>query len=291
MGLAYNTNGLAHHDLLGAIELLADIGYQGVSITLDHGALDPFSETLERQLEQVESALRTLGLRCVIETGGRFLLDPRVKHEPTLVTAEPAARQRRVDFLCRAIDISKRLGADCVSLWSGVVRDGAGYAEALGRLASGLSEVLDYAEKKGVDLAFEPEPGMFIDTLDAYDRLLDELSVQGTLTGRLRLTIDIGHLHCQGETPIPAKIQQYAARLANVHIEDMQQGIHEHLMFGAGTIDFPPVIAALAEIRYDGCLSVELSRHSHIGPAAAQQAFDFLWPLIQASESAYNKHN
>ena len=47
MLLAYNTNGLANHDLLDAIELLADIGYSGISITLDHGALNPYDEQLD----------------------------------------------------------------------------------------------------------------------------------------------------------------------------------------------------------------------------------------------------
>ena len=93
---------------------------------------------------------------------------------------------------------------------------------------------------------------MLVDTLAAYDRLLAELAARSVDTSRLRLTIDIGHLHCLGELPIPAKIRQYAARLANVHIEDMRPGVHEHLMFGDGEIDFPPVIAALDEIRYDG---------------------------------------
>ena len=58
MRLAYNTNGLAHHDLLAAIELLANIGYQGIAITLDHGALNPFDSHLEDQLLQVSEALR-----------------------------------------------------------------------------------------------------------------------------------------------------------------------------------------------------------------------------------------
>jgi sugar phosphate isomerase/epimerase len=281
--LAYNTNGLAHHDLLDAIALLAGIGYRGVSITLDHHALNPYDEQLDSQLAQVDHALAKYQLRCVIETGARFLLDSKTKHEPTLITADPVSRARRVDFYRRAIDIAAQLNADCVSLWSGVVRDGANDREAMDRLAGGLAEVLKYATERSVDLAFEPEPGMFIDTLARYDDLLEELTRREVDTARLRLTIDIGHLHCQGELPIAAQIERYRDRLANVHVEDMRRGVHEHLMFGEGEIDFRPVIATLAKIGYAGVLSVELSRHSHEGPDAARRAYDFLYPLVQAA--------
>ena len=37
MRLGYNTNGLAHHRLVDAIDLLADEGYQSIAITLDAG--------------------------------------------------------------------------------------------------------------------------------------------------------------------------------------------------------------------------------------------------------------
>jgi sugar phosphate isomerase/epimerase len=288
MLLAYNTNGLASHALLDAIEVIAEIGYEGISITLDHGALNPYDERCGTYCDRVAKSLRKYGLRCAIETGARFLLDPRNKHEPTLVSPDLADRERRVDFLCRAIDIAAELNAECVSLWSGVVRDEAGEAEAFSRLTTSLAAVLDHAGKSGINLAFEPEPGMFIDTLVAYDRLLAELAAHGVGASQLRLTIDIGHLHCQSELPIPAKIRQYADRLANVHIEDMRASAHEHLMFGEGEIDFPPVIAALAEIGYDGLLSVELSRHSHEGPDAARHAYNFLWALIKGGKSAKN---
>jgi sugar phosphate isomerase/epimerase len=283
MLLAYNTNGLAHHDLLEAIRLLADIEYRGVAITLDHGALNPYDGRTVAQLEQVALALDARNLRCVIETGARFLLDPRTKHEPTLVTADPAGRARRIDYLCRAVDIAAKLKADCVSLWSGVVHAGAGEGDAFSRLVAGVTEVLGYAEKKNVVLAFEPEPGMLIDTLGRYADLLDELTAQRVDAARLKLTIDIGHLHCQGEVPIGNHIRRWRDRLANVHIEDMRTGVHEHLMFGDGEIDFPPVIATLAEIGYSGLLGVELSRHSHEGPSAARRAYNFLRPLIELS--------
>jgi sugar phosphate isomerase/epimerase len=66
-----------------------------------------------------------------------------------------------------------------------------------------------------------------------------------------------------------------------VHLEDMRAGNHEHLMFGQGEIDFPPVLAALDEVGYRGGLHVELSRHSHEAPEMAQRAYEFLHPILE----------
>lgn len=274
MLIGYNTNGLAHHDPFEAIELLAEIGYRSVAITLDHGRLNPFSPDFNDQLAALRRLLERLQMRSVIETGARYLLDPRRKHEPTLVSPDEGGRARRVAFLKAAIDTAHELQSDCVSLWSGVVRDGADFDSALARLLAGLRPTLDYARVRNVIIGFEPEPGMLIDTMDRYDkldRLLDHPCFQ--------LTLDVGHLHCLGEVPIADVIRRWRQRLVNVHIEDMRRGVHEHLRFGMGEIDFPPVIDALQTCGYTGGVHVELSRHSHVGPEAARQAFEFLRPL------------
>src|SRR5580693_8489055 len=104
MHLGYNTNGLAHHDPFQAVELLAEIGYRSVAITLDHGPLNPLSDGFLDQVRQMRRLLDRLQMRSVVETGARYLLDPRAKHEPTLVSPDPAARQRRVGFLSRAVN-------------------------------------------------------------------------------------------------------------------------------------------------------------------------------------------
>lgn len=271
MYFGYNTNGLAHHDPFDAVELLAEIGYRGVALTLDHGPLNPFAPSFHEALARMRRLLGRLQMRSVIETGSRYLLDPRRKHEPTLVSSDAAERQRRIDFYRRAIEAASELGSDCVSLWSGAVYDGAPSDVTFGRLLAGLLPVLDFADERGVVVGFEPEPGMFIRDMDGFDELRRRLDHP-----RLRLTLDIGHLHCQGELPIADYVRRYAAQLVNVHLEDMRRGVHEHLMFGEGEIDFPPVLAALAEIGYSGGVHVELSRHSHLGPQAARQAFEFL---------------
>ena len=135
--------------------------------------------------------------------------------------------------------------------------------------------MFDYAERRRVVLGFEPEPGMFIDTMARYEELLTRID-----SPCFKLTLDIGHLHCMGETPIADQIRRWAPRLVNVHIEDMRHGVHEHLMFGEGEIDFGPVVQALLDVDYDGGLHVELSRHSHRAPQAARRAYEFLSVLI-----------
>ena len=280
MLLAYNTNGLAHHNPIEAIELLADLGYGGIGLTIDHALLDPSSgDCRAPSLPQLQETLRRLGMRSVVETGARFLLDSRQKHEPTLMTADPEQRNRRIEFLQYAVRVAAELQSDCVSLWSGILRDPL--EDPFQHLIDGLAEVCEYAQSHGVLIGFEPEPGMFINTMERFDELLTRFDHPA-----LRLTIDVGHLHCQGETPIDDHLRRWSSRLVNMHIEDMRFGVHEHLMFGEGEIEFPPVFAALAEIGYQGLVQVELSRHSHQAPEAAQRAMDCLKPLLPPSNTS-----
>ena len=146
-------------------------GYGSLAITLDHHTLEPASPDLSARIESWRRAVAAAGMTCVIETGARHLLDVRVKHEPTLVTASSEARARRVAFTCGAIDVAADLGAGCVSLWSGVCRDAADAESIWGRLTHSLDTILDHAARRGVVLGFEPEPGMFIDTLARYGEI------------------------------------------------------------------------------------------------------------------------
>ena len=121
--LAYNTNGLAHHRLKEAIVLLADLGYEGVAITPDVGELDPL-DLRPAFVREVRALIGDLGLDVAIETGARFVLDPRRKHHPSLLEEASADRERRIDFCRRSIDLARELGAEVVSIWSGVAPNG-----------------------------------------------------------------------------------------------------------------------------------------------------------------------
>ena len=281
MLLGYGTNSIGDVDPLDAIPMLGGLGYRSLAITLDHHTIDPFAADLPATIARWREALARSQMACVIETGARHLLDPTHKHEPTLVTADREARGRRVDFLCRAIDIAVELSAACVSLWSGVVRDGADEEAIWGRLTSSLAPVLDHASLRGVPLGFEPEPGMVVDTLARYGHLLERLG----RPEHLRLTVDIGHLECMGEWPLDESLRPWADRVVNVHVDDMLACRHEHLPLGAGDVDFPPILAAIAAGGYRSGLHVELPRQSHRWVETARQSAAFLTPLLSQESS------
>src|SRR5699024_4785958 len=215
--LSYGTNGFGDHRLSDAVEVIAELGYTGVALTLDHHHLDPFAPSISAETAALRRQLTRLGLDTVVETGARYLLDPRHKHEPTLVSA--GGRDLRVDFLHRAIDVAAELGSPVVHLWSGVLPAGDTVEAGWQRLLDGMAQILPNAEAAGVDLAFEPEPGMFI------ERLADVRELQKRLGNpeRLRYTIDVGHALCNEEAAPEEIIQAAGDQIAHIQIEDMRR--------------------------------------------------------------------
>ena len=177
MRFAFNTNGCAHHRLDDALGLIADSGYDGVALTLDIHHLDPFADGFRAELSRVAARLRTLGLGCVVETGARFLLDPRQKHEPTLVSASAEGRARRVEFLTRALEVSAECGAEAMSFWGGVPKAGVSPEQARAWVAEGAAEVVRRAERLVVALAHTEEVNPAV--VRFLNRLSDHLFVLG----------------------------------------------------------------------------------------------------------------
>ncbi len=265
--LGYNTNGFAFHRFDDALEIIADLGYRCVAITVDHNVLNPYDSEWKHRLKLARGRLSAMGLESVIETGARFLLDARRKHQPTLLDPAADARERRFSFLSRCIDIADGLGSSAVSFWSGALPAGQPAEAAFDLLADSCRRLADYAAERNVTLAFEPEPGMLIDKLAGYRDLASAVE-----RPNFGLTIDIGHLQCNEHGPPDSLIRQHSHDLANVHLDDMCRGVHDHLFFGEGEVDLAAVFGAFREIGYTGPACVELSRHSHNAVVVATEA-------------------
>jgi sugar phosphate isomerase/epimerase len=267
--LGYGTNGFADHHLADTLSVLAGLGYQGVALTLDHRHLNPFTPGLARRTAATADRLRNLGLSVVVGTGARYLLDPYRKHRPTLLDDDPSLR---LDYLRLAVSVGADLGAEAVSFWAGSPAPDLAPATAWDRMTAGCTEIIDAADRAGVVLGFEPEPGMLVQNLAGWHALRRRLGAPECFG----LTLDIGHCRCVEPDPVPDCVTATAPYLVHVQIDDMRRGVHEHLDFGDGEIDFPPVLRALADAEYRGLVSVELPRHSHVAPTVAATSLSFL---------------
>lgn len=277
--IGYGTNGFTDHPLPFALDVLQDEGYTAVALTLGHPHLDPFAPDWRAQAEALSADLRRRRMRAVVETGARYLLDPVRKHRPTLVdrNAEP-----RMVFLRRAIEIAAILGADCVSLWSGVLPDDVTLDAARVLLDERLLELTAVAAAAGVPLALEPEPGMVVETV------ADALAVRARLghPAILGITVDLGHCVVVEPGGVVGALRAAGALLRNVQADDMLPHAHEHLPFGEGALDLDAALATLRELDYRGVVAVELPRHAHAAPALARASMAALTAAAARSGAA-----
>ena len=267
MLLGYNSNGLTSHRLDDALRLLADEGFQAVAWTPDVGHLDPLTISTS-EIDALAKLLDELGLACVVESGARFLLDPRRKHRPNLLENDATGRVQRLALYEKHLEIAEAIGARALSLWSGSLPRDVPADLGRARLKAGLEALLEIAEERQVPLAFEAEPGMLLETVAEVLDLRQELG-EPELFG---LTLDIGHLYVTAEG-LPADIiPGLGELLLQVHVEDMRHGIHEHLPPGEGDVDFAAVWASLEAVEYSGPVCWELSRSAHAAPEMLRRA-------------------
>ncbi len=273
---AYNTNGCAHHRLEDALRLIADAGYDGVALTLDWHHLDPLADDWQKRTERIASLLRELELGCVIETGARFLLDPKKKHEPTLINPDKQERQRRIAFLKRAVQVAAILDAETVSFWAGIKQPSVSKDQAWSYLREGIAELVTFATDQGVRVSLEPEPGMLIETNADFLALT---SGDVGLSRQPDLALDLGHVWVTGEQDPAAAVYAYRDRLGTVSIEGMQEGIHLHLPLTEGDMEIRPLLMALRAVNYTGLVCVELSRESPRAHLAIPESIEYLKKL------------
>ena len=267
----YNTNGFAHHKIEDALQILAELGYRSIAFTLDYNTVEPFAANAIARARELGKMAQDLGLNLVIETGARFLLDPRRKHQPTLISKQASDRKKRVDFLLRCAELGLAMGSNTLSFWSGKPDFEAAEDAYWQLLIEQCIEISKQVENSGMKIAFEPEPGMFIDTMDKFEQLHKAI-----LHSKFGLTLDIGHLECMNEMPLLPHLEKWSSVLWNIHLEDMRRGVHDHLPPGEGSIDFGKVFEGLNKIKYEGGVHWELSRHSHDAVETARKCRQFM---------------
>ena len=118
-----------------------------------------------------------------------------------------------------------------------------------------LSELVPYAEERGVKLALEPVNRFETDVLNLVEQaseLLDAVDAKHTLG----ILLDTFHANIE-EASIPQAIALAGEKLCHVHANENHRGI-----IGTGHLPWPDIMTALKEIDYHGQVILEPFRRN-----------------------------
>jgi len=277
MQFAFSTNAYLKFPFAEAARRLAAIGYTGIEIMADVPHAWPAC-LLEEQKEGIRQALAEHKL--AISNVNAFMMnaisDPRQQYwHPSWIEPDRHYRRIRIDHTIRSLTPARELGAPCITTEpGGPVEPGASWSAALKLFVEGLQPVAEHAEKQGVLLLIEPEPGLLIETADQFLELMQHVD-----SPAIGLNFDIGHFYCVKDDPAPT-VHRLAPYIRHFHLEDIAATrVHHHLIPGEGAIDFPAVFQAIRQIGYDGWITVELYPYVDNPDDAARTALERLQAL------------
>jgi sugar phosphate isomerase/epimerase len=281
MKLAFSTNAYLNFPFLEAVTRLAALGYEGVEIMADVPHAWP-AYLLPDQKAALREALAKNKL--AISNINAFMMhavnDRRQKYwHPSWIEPDPNYRAIRIDHTMRALTLAKELGAKCITTEpGGPVGKGESWTAALKLFVEMLKPVIEHAEKEGVLLLIEPEPGLLIETTDQFLELMQYIS-----SPAVGMNYDVGHAFCVKDDPATT-IPRVAKYIKHFHLEDIAATrIHQHMIPGTGAIDFKATLAAIRSIGYDGWLTVELYPYVENPDDAARRGREFLLPLLKVA--------
>jgi len=227
-------------DVEGAFGLAAECGFDAVEIAVRNPrSVDP-------------AALKDLagekGLSiAAIGTGQAY-----VEEGLSLTHPEEPVRRRAVERLKAQVDLGLELNARViVGLIRGTVKDTDEVPAALDLLALGMRELGEYARGLGA-------PGLLIEPINRYETRLVNSIEQGIefmerLSGLpVKLLADTFHMNIE-DRDMAGSIKAAGKKLGHMHLADSNRHAP-----GQGHIDFMPIMDALSEIGYRGCLSSEI---------------------------------
>jgi sugar phosphate isomerase/epimerase len=274
MKLAFSSNAYQRFSIDETIRRIAAIGYRGLELLADVPHAWP-AGLLKEQKHAIRVCLDRHGL--AIANVNAFMMnavaDPRQPYwHPSWIEPDPHYRAIRREHTRRALLLAAELGAPSIQTEpGGPLEKGRSWSEAAGVFYDEFMPCVEVAERCGVDLLIEPEPGLLIERFEQYFEFVGRIG-----SARVGLNFDIGHAHCVGEEP-----EQWIARMAphtkHYHIEDIAATReHHHLIPGHGAIDFAAVLREIARTGYDGWITVELYPYVENPDEAGREAKEFL---------------
>lgn len=263
MKLSFSTDAYRHVALPEALSRLRKHGFEAVEINAipgfePHILADVISDS---EVDAIRRKIDELGIRVSAIQGLSYLL---------------AEDGKSSNYTMRCVDIAVKLGSPSVLIASGREPEGSTRdRKSLERcLIENLKICARHAEDSGVSLIMEPEPGLLIDNTPDILRIIGEVG-----SPAVKFNLCLPHVISIGEDE-QESLKLAGRHIGYVHVADVRNRIHEHLIPGEGDVDFPGLIARLNETGYEGYLSLDLYPFVDEPDRAASEGYAYMKRLL-----------
>lgn len=225
--LSYSTFGLTNLDFLESIKKVDEARYPGIELSFHRDQFNPF-EISDEYLAKVKKQINDLEVKAACVSTASHFFTPSRPHEPSLMTPDLAGRKRRIDLVKRGIHVARKLDVSLVSFGSGFIRDEHVSNPSVNPrelLVDSIHQCLkELHDDEDITLLIEPEPGMYIETLEQGMNLINEVN-----SPRLQLHLDLNHNYCSEKNYLDA-LGKAAPHAKFLHISDSQEGYNLKLV-------------------------------------------------------------
>ncbi|WP_135305201.1 sugar phosphate isomerase/epimerase family protein [Haloarcula amylovorans] len=269
MQFAFSANAFHEYGPVETVEILADIGYDGVEPLFGGSHLHPANTSTE-DIVAITEALEDTGLE--ISNCNAFMISETDFQHPSYIEPDADYRRERIEYTREAVELADALDADSISIQpGGPIPDGQSRAWGMETFAESMRDIVPMAEQRGVDILVEPEPDLLIETTEQYLDFASRLD-----SGAVGCNFDAGHLFCVGDDPAEA-VGRLSDHTPHYHLEDIPADrTHEHTQLGDGAMDIDGFLQTVEDSGYDGFVTVELYPYQETAAETAREAYAYL---------------
>jgi sugar phosphate isomerase/epimerase len=219
--LSYSTFGLTNLDFLDAIDVVDQAGYPGIELSFHRDQFNPFNIT-DEDLSVIKKKFEQTRVRPACLATASHFFTPSRPHEPSLICIDTAGRKRRIDLVKRGIEVARKLEVDLVTFGSGFIREEHVANPSIDPnelLVDSIHRCLNAIHTdEDITLLIEPEPGMFIETLEQGMNLVKEVN-----SPKFKLHLDLCHNYC-AESDYIGALTLAAPYTRYLHVSDAREG-------------------------------------------------------------------
>jgi len=241
---------LSKENLEADLRQAGECGYEAVELVFgDTGA--PSIDAPDSELEDIRATCDAVGIEVP------SILAKRTDFG-SLLSPDPAEREKRLAIVRRGLEIAERLGVDGMLIHPGQLQPESRYEDTWNNCRDAFKSVAAEAEARNCCLCLEHVWNKFILSPREARQFVDEVG-----SSHVGIYLDTGNMIAYGFAEM--WVRELGPRVRKVHVKDFRRRGSQWVQLMDGDVNWPEVMKALREVGFDGALV------SEVGGDAARQ--------------------